>query len=306
MSSRIALSSDCHRLPRVLPLPWPNSSQASGSSPPTRSGFARLGEAVALSADGNTAILGGGNDNSYAGAAWIFTRTNSVLEFPATVKLVGSGAPGMAEQGYVRRHLRRRQYRHRGRPFRQHRYRAAWVFTRTNGVWTQQGSKLVGSGATGIGAQGSAVAIVRRRQHRRGRRALGQRQHRSRLDLHRARAALWTQQGAKLTGAGAVGPSMLGSALSISADGNTVVAGGHRRQQQCRRAFGSSAEPGVPGASKAANWSARAPRSRLSRAPLSPYPPTETPSSPAARTTPPEPSGPSPEPAESGASRAIN
>src|SRR5262249_44155282 len=35
---------------------------------------------------------------------------------------------------------------------------AAWVFTRSNGVWTQQGSKLVGNNAVGMSQQ-SAVAL---------------------------------------------------------------------------------------------------------------------------------------------------
>jgi hypothetical protein len=34
---------------------------------------------------------------------------------------------------------------------------AAWVYTRSNGVWTQQGSKLVGTG--GGGQQGTSVAL---------------------------------------------------------------------------------------------------------------------------------------------------
>jgi FG-GAP-like repeat len=36
---------------------------------------------------------------------------------------------------------------------------AAWVFTRSNGVWTQLGSKLVGTGAVGYAGQGSSVAL---------------------------------------------------------------------------------------------------------------------------------------------------
>jgi hypothetical protein len=36
---------------------------------------------------------------------------------------------------------------------------ASWVFTRSAGVWTQQGSKLVGTGATGQSAQGASVAL---------------------------------------------------------------------------------------------------------------------------------------------------
>jgi hypothetical protein len=37
---------------------------------------------------------------------------------------------------------------------------AAWVYTRSGGVWTQQGNKLVGSGAVGFDAQqGISVAL---------------------------------------------------------------------------------------------------------------------------------------------------
>jgi hypothetical protein len=36
---------------------------------------------------------------------------------------------------------------------------ATWVFTRNNGVWTQQGSKLVGTGAVGKAHQGISVAL---------------------------------------------------------------------------------------------------------------------------------------------------
>src|SRR5262249_30233692 len=41
-------------------------------------GAAQQGRSVAVSADGNTAIVGGPNDNSNFGAAWVFTRSGSV------------------------------------------------------------------------------------------------------------------------------------------------------------------------------------------------------------------------------------
>src|ERR1700690_3606176 len=41
-------------------------------------GFAAQGSAVAISGDGNTAIVGGYNDYSGTGATWIFTRINGV------------------------------------------------------------------------------------------------------------------------------------------------------------------------------------------------------------------------------------
>jgi hypothetical protein len=41
-------------------------------------GQAEQGNSVALSADGNTAIVGGRNDNSGTGAAWVYTRSGGV------------------------------------------------------------------------------------------------------------------------------------------------------------------------------------------------------------------------------------
>ena len=41
-------------------------------------GEGHLGATVALSSDGNTAIVGAPRDNSFQGAAFVFTRTGSV------------------------------------------------------------------------------------------------------------------------------------------------------------------------------------------------------------------------------------
>jgi hypothetical protein len=57
------------------------------------------GDSVALSADGNTAIVGGCCDNSYTGAAWVFTRSGGVWTQQGD-KLVGTGAVGNANQGW--------------------------------------------------------------------------------------------------------------------------------------------------------------------------------------------------------------
>jgi hypothetical protein len=48
------------------------------------------GASVAVSADGNTAIVGGPSDNRTTGAAWVFTRSGDVWT-PQRNKLVGSG-----------------------------------------------------------------------------------------------------------------------------------------------------------------------------------------------------------------------
>ena len=36
---------------------------------------------------------------------------------------------------------------------------AVWIFTRNNSVWSQQGDKLVGSGAAGLASQGVSVSL---------------------------------------------------------------------------------------------------------------------------------------------------
>jgi hypothetical protein len=54
-------------------------------------GNALQGRSVSLSADGNTAIVGGDTDNSGAGAAWVWTRNGEVWTRQG-LKLVGSGA----------------------------------------------------------------------------------------------------------------------------------------------------------------------------------------------------------------------
>jgi hypothetical protein len=52
-----------------------------------------------LSADGNTAVVGGPYDNSYTGAAWVYARGETVWT-PQGSKLVGTGVVGRAMYGF--------------------------------------------------------------------------------------------------------------------------------------------------------------------------------------------------------------
>jgi hypothetical protein len=126
-------------------------------------GYPEQGLSVAVSGDGNTAIVGGLGDNSEVGAAWVFSRGNGVWSQQGK-KLVGTGAVGPAAQG--------RSVALSGdgntavvgggtdnRSIDGNATGAAWVYTRSGGVWTQQGSKLVGIGAVGLAEQGTSVAL---------------------------------------------------------------------------------------------------------------------------------------------------
>ncbi len=52
------------------------------------------GWSVALSADGNTAIVGGFNDNSATGAAWVFVQSAGALVVSPTTNIAATGTQG--------------------------------------------------------------------------------------------------------------------------------------------------------------------------------------------------------------------
>jgi len=201
-------------------------------------GNAAQGTAVALSADGNTAIVGGPADNGGAGAVWIFTLTNGVWTQQGN-KIVGTGAVGNAGQGAAVAISADGNTALIGGPGDAGNLGAAWVFTLLSGVWTQQGAKLVGAGAVptdGKVSQGCSVALSAD-----GNTALvGGRKDNSTAGgaawVFTRSNSVWSPQGAKLVGSGAVrgnvfyGPTNLGvdqgASVALSADGNTAVVGG--------------------------------------------------------------------------------
>jgi hypothetical protein len=73
---------------------WSQQTELSGNN---AVGAAQQGNSIALSADGNTGIVGGPGDNNSAGAAWVFTQSGEVWSQQA--KLVGNNPSGAAAQG---------------------------------------------------------------------------------------------------------------------------------------------------------------------------------------------------------------
>src|SRR5439155_694295 len=106
----------------------------------------------AITADGNTAIVGGPFDNSRAGAAWVFTRSGGLWTQQGP-KLVGTGALGSAQQGFAVSLSADGNTALLGGYVDNGAVGATWVFTRTGGVWAQQ-AKLVGTGSVGSAGQG--------------------------------------------------------------------------------------------------------------------------------------------------------
>ena len=114
------------------------------------------GYSVALSADGNTAIVGGFGDNAGTGAGWVYTRSGNVWNQQGS-KLVGSGVAGRtAEQGFSVALSGNTAIV--GGPADNGFIGATWVYTRSGTAWTQQ-QKLVGIGAVELANEGSSVAL---------------------------------------------------------------------------------------------------------------------------------------------------
>jgi uncharacterized protein (TIGR03437 family) len=121
-------------------------------------GSAQQGTSVALSADGNTLLVGGHSDNAGAGAAWVFTRSGGVWSQQGS-KLVGSGGSLAAHQGHSVALSADGNTAIIGGPEDGGGAGATWVFKRTGGSWSQFGSKLAGEGASGAAYQGASVAL---------------------------------------------------------------------------------------------------------------------------------------------------
>ncbi len=184
------------------------------------------GSAVALTSDGNSALVGGPTDNSGAGAAWAFTRSGTLWSQQGE-KLVGSGASGNGLQGESVSVSSDGNTAVVGGPGDSTGGGAAWVFTRTNGAWVQQGGKLVGTGAAGPGNQGRGVSISSDGSTL----AVG-----GPLDssgtgatwVFTRNASHWSQQGNKLVGrqgAGGFQGGNQGTSVGLSSDGSTLIVG---------------------------------------------------------------------------------
>jgi hypothetical protein len=187
-------------------------------------GGSQQGYSLSVSADGNTLAVGGYNDNNGIGATWIFVRTAGVWTQQGS-KLVGTGAVGAAYQGTSVSLSADGNTLAIGGNADDSSVGATWIFTRSGGIWSQQGAKLVGSGASGIAQQGISVSLSKDGN------TLGVGGYNDDNSIGATwiftrNAELWTQQGSKLVGTGAVGNSFQGSSVSLSADGNTIAIGG--------------------------------------------------------------------------------
>ena len=180
--------------------------------------FENFGNSVALSADGNIAVIGAPNDDQQKGAAWIFIRTNGVWAL-AQPKLVGTGGHiSNSNQG------RSVAISADGNTIisggvNADSKNAAWIFTKTGTQW-QQSAIVVAPEGGAYGRSGQPVALSSDGNTI----AIGGIPG---VYVFFKDNGNWVQQGGKLYGndeTKPTGPTM-GSAVSLSADGNTLAMG---------------------------------------------------------------------------------
>ncbi len=198
--------------------------QGSEIRPTDEIGQGFFGWSVALSADGNTALIGGQGDHGNTGAAWVFVRTNGAWHQQA--KLVGS-ATDYFNQGMSVALSADGNTAIVGGPFGSNNGTtddagAAWVFTRTNGTWTQQ-AKLVGIGVSSNGHFGYSVALSTYGDTA----IIGAQQQTApgAAWVFSRSGGVWSQK-AMLVGGAAIGNSGQGLSVAISGEGDTALVGG--------------------------------------------------------------------------------
>ena len=187
---------------------------------PTGSVWAsHFGGAVALSADGETALIGAYRDAQYIGAAYAFVRVGEqwVQQGP---KIVVPSVPGPAQ--YFGRAVALSADGNTalvGVPANNVNLGAVHVFVRAGGVWTAQGPKLVPTGNQGLWAQfGRSIAVSDS-----GDRAIIGAISDNAAYVFVRTAGLWAQR-ARIKPAGLGNPAY-GYGVAMSGDGTSALAG---------------------------------------------------------------------------------
>jgi hypothetical protein len=185
--------------------------------------FLAFGAAVALSADGNTALIGASADGNGPGAAYVFFRTGTTwaqqakiipsdttasshagmsvsLSSDGNTALIGGPGDTSSDAG------------------------AAWIFTRSGTTWTQFQSKLTPSDETGFGFFGSSVALSQDGTTA----VIGASQNASATGgawSFKLVNGLWEQNGNTFSASDETGAGQLGGSVAISGDGSQFLAG---------------------------------------------------------------------------------
>ncbi len=215
-------------------------------TPPQEGEGGHFGSSVALSADGNTALIGAPRENGGAGAAWVFTRTDGVwdqtgteLTMPAEDSRAGDcgketpqeeegagGQPGEEAGAEVCRFgmsvalSSDGELAVVGAPHAFDNAGAVWIFTRSGTTWTR-GPELPDPESEGEARFGWSVAVSADA----GTVLVGAPMWHGRAWVFTRSESGWTAETAPLSGGGGEGEGAFGRSVALSADGETALVG---------------------------------------------------------------------------------
>ena len=188
-----------------------------------------FGRALAISSDGSTVLIGAPRQNEQQGAVWVFTRDGEG-DWSRTAELTGAGESMKARFGRAVAISADGATAIVSAPGDQGGHGRVWVFSRAGTTWSQQGSSFVGAGTVGEAHFGGSVSISGD-----GTRALiggpGDSGHVGAAWIFERSGEEWTEEGSKLTGAGADSEARFGGSVALSSDGTTALIGGRGQQE---------------------------------------------------------------------------
>ncbi|HTR89657.1 MAG TPA: hypothetical protein VMG62_06065 [Solirubrobacteraceae bacterium] len=192
--------------------------------PGEEAGECGFGRSVALSADGDTALVGAPRENGFQGAAWVFVRSGSTWSLQGQLEL--GEAAGHARLGTSVALSADGDTALVGAPAEHSGRGGAWIFTRSGVQWTPAGQIPTGAvneqgpahfgRAVALSADAS-TALVGAPANDEGVGAAW---------VFTRGGETWSQS-QELEGAGEVGAGHFGASLALSGDGNTVLVGAH-------------------------------------------------------------------------------
>lgn len=127
-------------------------------SPSDPEGLARFGSRLAFCDGTSTLLVAGTGDDVATGAVWVFVNQSGT--YTQVAKLVGTGSSGAPQQGSAISVTADCSTIVIGGPHDSSKTGAVWVFVSSGtNSWTQQGSKLVGSGTSRLPEIGTSVSL---------------------------------------------------------------------------------------------------------------------------------------------------
>ena len=185
-------------------------------------GECAFGDSVALSADGNTALVGEPSATAMPGSAWVFTRSGTT--WTRSAALMGEGGSGEGRFGKSVALSADGQTALVGDPSASSQHGKAWVFMHGGSGWTRVAA-LADAEPTHLAHLGRSVSLSSD-----GQTALigapGDSGYVGAALVFTQNGSGWAVLGGKLTGVGESGEARFGKSVALSGDGATALIGG--------------------------------------------------------------------------------